>query len=97
MRIAHSTTVMPFLRASSFTSRSRVSSRIRAKAVMCSERRIPSSSKMGNRCSREGWQEERTDSTWLWDATLVDTSDTEALYSVPFGPTDGDVVGGARR
>lgn len=30
---------------------------------------------------------------WLEDATLVLASDTEALYSVPFGPTDGDVGG----
>jgi hypothetical protein len=50
---------------------------------------------MGKRWSREGWQEERTDSTCrsLWDATLVDTSDREALYSLPFvGPatTTGD-------
>ena len=31
----------------------------------------------------------------LADATLVLASDIEALYSVPLGPTDGDV--GARR
>jgi len=43
MRIAHSAIVTPFLTASSFTSRSRVTSRIRARAAMCSERRTRSS------------------------------------------------------
>lgn len=97
MRIAHSTTVTPFFRASSFTSRSRVSSRIRASAVMCSECRTPSSSRMGKRCKREGWQEARTDPIWAADVTLVweVASETEALYSVPLGPAEGET--GPRR
>ena len=97
MRIAHSTTVTPFFRASSFTSRSRVSSRIRASAVMCSGCRTPSSSRIGKRCKREGWQEERTDSIWTADVTLVweVASDPEALYSVPLGPVEGET--GTRR
>src|SRR6266404_4452401 len=97
MRMAHSTTVTPFFRASSFTSRSRVSSRIRARAIMCSERRTPSSSRIGKRCKREGWQEERTDSIWADDATLVweVASETEALYSVALGPVEGEA--GTRR
>ena len=44
---------------------------IRASAVMCSECRTPSSSRMGKRCNREGWQEERTDSIWAADVTFV--------------------------
>ena len=106
MRMAHSTTVTPFLSASSLTSRSRVCSRIRASAVMCSDRRKPSSSSTGRRCTSEGWHDARTDSSGCADAdaTLVDApSDTTdgaaALYSVPLGPpgTEGDVGGAARR
>ena len=102
MRIAHSTAVTPFLRASSLTLRSRICSRMCTRAVMCSEpphaTRTPSSSKMDKRCSSEG---ARTDSIWLADATLVEApseTDDVAVYSVPFGPpgTDGEVGGGRR-
>jgi len=54
---------------------------------------------MGKRCKREGWQEERTDS--IWAADVIQTfvwevaSETEALYSVPLGPTEGET--GTRR
>jgi hypothetical protein len=63
---------------------------------MCSERRTPSSSKIGKRCNREGWQDERMGS--IGDVTLVCdvASDTEALDSVPLGPTVGEVGGGRR-
>ena len=74
MRIAHSTTVTPFLRASSLTSRSRVCSRMRARAAMCSDRRMPSSSRMGKSCSSEGGQDARTDSIRLAEATLVEAA-----------------------
>lgn len=56
-KIAHSTTVMPFFKASSFTSRSLVSSCIFARALRCSSRWIPSSCKNSVKCNNDGWHE----------------------------------------
>ena len=56
-KIAHSTTVTPFFRASSFTSRSRISSCIFASALRCSSRWIPNSCRNSVKCNRDGWHE----------------------------------------
>lgn len=54
---------------------------------------------MGERCKREGWQEERTDSMRTADVTLVREveSEPETLYSLPLGPAEGETGTGARR
>ena len=54
---------------------------------------------MGKRCKREGWQEERTDSMWAADVTLVCevASEGEVLYSLPLGPAEGETGTGTRR
>jgi len=56
-KIAHSTTVTPFFRASSFTSRSLISSCILARALRCSSRWIPSSCNGSDICNNDGWHE----------------------------------------
>lgn len=56
-KIAHSTTVTPFFRASSFTSRSLISSCIFARALRCSSRWMPSSCKGSVKCNNCGWHE----------------------------------------
>jgi len=56
-KIAHSTTVTPLFRASSFTSRSLVSSCIFARALRCSSRWIPNSCKDSVKCNNDGWHE----------------------------------------
>ena len=61
--MAHSTTVMPFFRASSFTSRSLVSSCIFARALRCSSRWTPNSCKGSVRCNSDGWHEANNSSS----------------------------------
>ena len=62
-KIAHSTTVTPFFKASSFTSRSLVSSCIFARALRCSSRWIPSSCKGSVKCDNDGWHEANNNSS----------------------------------
>ena len=62
-KIAHSTTVMPFFKASSFTSRSLVSSCIFARALRCSSRWIPNSCRDSVKCNNDGWHEASSNSS----------------------------------
>ena len=55
--MAHSTTVTPFFRASSFTSLSLISPCIFASALRCSSRWIPNSCNGSDKCDNDGWHE----------------------------------------